>query len=248
MQAHDLSGRVAFVTGGAQGIGGAITQRLAEAGAAVAINYRRSEQAAQELVEAVRAAGGTALALRGDVGEPDDVAAMVATIAAELGDITLLVNNAAYTRLLTTAELTIERWRLLMRTNLDAAFLTTWAVKDGMARAGGGSIVNISSGAGLRAERNMLAYGTSKAALNHFTKGCALELASEGIRVNAVAAGFVMTDRALTIPEEAREGLARSIPLGRAGTPREIADVVHFLLSDVASYVTGEVLGVAGGH
>lgn len=244
----EFTGRVAFVTGGAQGIGRAITDRLAEAGAAVAINYRRSEKEALDAVEKIRNAGGLALALRGDVGDPDDVQTMVDTISAELGDITLLVNNAAYTRLLATSELTIARWRTMIQTNLDSAFLTTWAVKDAMAKAGGGSIVNISSGAGLHPERNMLAYGTSKAALNYFTQGCGLELASAGIRVNALAVGFVMTERALTVPEESRIALVAGIPLGRAGTPREIADVVHFLLSDAASYITGEVIRVDGGH
>lgn len=241
----ELAGRVAFVTGGAQGIGRAISERLASSGAAVAVNYRRSEQAAKELVERIRAAGGSALAVAGDVGDPDDVQRMAETITAELGTPTLLVNNAAYTRVLSVDELTIERWRLLMRTNLDSAFLTTWALKEGMARAGGGAIVNISSASGVRPERGMIAYGTSKAALNHFTRCCGLELAAQCIRVNAMAVGFVMTDRAHTLSEEQRDALSSR---GRPGMPEEIAEVVQFLLSDRASYISGEVVNVDGGH
>jgi 3-oxoacyl-[acyl-carrier protein] reductase len=244
----DLTGRVALVTGASRGIGRAICLRLAAAGADIAVNCRSRLDEAEETADAVRRAGRRAVTVPGDVSDPAVVDGIVREVADSLGPITLLVNNAAYTRLLRTSELTYERWERMIRTNLNGPFLTTWAVKDAMAAAGGGAIVNISSLAGSRPERDMLAYGTSKAALDHFTRGCGVELAEVGIRVNALAVGLVLTERADTLPPEQLAQMASTIPLGRGGTPEEIAEVVHFLLSDAASYVTGEVVVVAGGR
>jgi NAD(P)-dependent dehydrogenase (short-subunit alcohol dehydrogenase family) len=243
-----MQGAVALVTGGARGIGAAICERLGAEGARIAVNYRRDRDAALATLARVREAGGDGIVVAGDVGDAESLARVVATARAELGPIALLVNNAAYTRLLSVDELTLERWQRLFRTNVEAAYLATWAVKDDMVALGGGAVVNISSVDGARARPETLAYGASKAALNHFTKGAALALAGHGIRVNAVAPGLVWTDRAhQTIPADQRETLTAGIPMKRGAAPGEIAEVVWFLLSDQASYVTGEVVTVAGG-
>lgn len=160
----------------------------------------------------------------------------------------LLVNNAAYSRLLDVVELTPQRWDLLFRANAGGPYLTTWAVKDEMAEAGGGAIVNISSISGVSANPSTIAYSATKAALNNFTRGCALAFAKNGIRVNAVAPGLVLTEQSETVTAEQRAAMVGTIPLGRGAAPQEIASVVRFLLSDEASYITGETLVVAGGR
>src|SRR5207302_1940871 len=139
----------------------------------------------------IRAAGSDGIVVQGDVGDPDSLPGVVKTTRDKLGPITLLVNNAAYTRLLSVDELSLERWRRLFQTNVEAAFVATWAVKDDMAAAGGGAIVNVSSLDGIQARPETLAYAASQAALNHFTRGAALALVSHGIRINAVAPGLV---------------------------------------------------------
>lgn len=243
-----LQGRVALVTGGARGIGAAICARLGAEGARVAVNCRQDREAAESTLAEVRAAGGTGITVQGDVGDVDALDNVLAVTRAELGPITLLVNNAAYTRLLSVDELDLERWRRLFRTNVESAFLTTWAVRDDMAANGGGAIVNISSLDGVQARAETLAYGASKAALNHLTRGAALALADKGIRVNAVAPGLVLTDRATTLP---RPRSARWSPASRSGVARNhrrSRGSCGFLLSEDASYITGEVITVAGGR
>jgi 3-oxoacyl-[acyl-carrier protein] reductase len=243
----EFAGRTALVTGGGRGIGRAVCVELARLGANVAINYRRDQDAAEETAAEVRAAGREAVTMRTDMGDPAEVESMVAVAREKLGPITLLVNNAAYTHLLSHDQLTFHRWQRFMSTNLNGPFLTTWAAKDDMAAAGGGAVVNISSLGGIRGRPDMIGYGTSKAALNHFTRTAGMALAPLGIRVNAVAAGVIATPRADTLDAETRESVTRDIPMGREGTPEEIASAVRFLLSAESSYITGEVLVVAGG-
>jgi len=244
---REFDGRTALVTGGARGIGRAVSESLGQAGAKVMVNYRRDRAAAEETARRIRDAGGEAATCRADMGDPDEVHDLVDRTRKELGPITLLVNNAAYTHLLTHDELTFDRWRRFMRTNVDGPFLTTWAARDDMVEAGGGAVVNVSSMGGIRGRADMIGYGTSKAALNHFTRTAGMALAPLGIRVNAVAAGVVATPRAETIDSALRARLARDIPLGREGTAEEIASVVCFLRSSAAAYVTGEVVVAAGG-
>jgi 3-oxoacyl-[acyl-carrier protein] reductase len=242
-----LEGRVALVTGGARGIGRAICEVLAREGVSVMVNYRNGAEAAEETAEAVRAHGVQAATCQADMGSPDGVAALIDATRQLLGPITLLVNNAAYTHLLTHEQLTFARWQRFMRTNVDGPFLTTWAAKEDMAAHGGGAVVNISSLGGIKGRPDMIGYGTSKAALNQFTRTSAMALAPLGIRVNAIAAGVVATPRAETISPELRAQITADIPLGREGSPEEIASVARFLLSPESSYVTGEVIVASGG-
>ncbi|WP_181779583.1 SDR family NAD(P)-dependent oxidoreductase [Pseudonocardia pini] len=244
---QDFDGRTALVTGGARGIGRAVSESLGRAGAKVMVNYRSDHEAAEETARRIREAGGEAVTRQADMGDPDAVRDLVDHTRKELGPVTLLVNNAAYTHLLTHEQLTFARWQRFLRTNVDGPFLTTWAAKDDMAEAGGGAIVNVSSLSGSRARPDMIGYGTSKAALNQFTRTAGMALAPLGIRVNAVAAGMVATPRAETVDPDLRARMTRDIPLGREGTPEEIAAVVDFLLSPAAAYVTGEVVVAAGG-
>jgi NAD(P)-dependent dehydrogenase (short-subunit alcohol dehydrogenase family) len=243
----EFTGKVALVTGGARGIGRAVCEMLAREGAHVAVNYRNQADAAEETAAYVREHGGKAITVPADMGEPEQVEQLIATTRSELGPIGLLVNNAAYTRLLSHDELNWERWRRFMSTNLDGPFQTMWAAKQDMVAAGGGTIVNISSLGGSRARADMIGYGASKAGLNQLTAAAGMALAPLNIRVNAIAAGIVATPRELTISEELRAEMRAGIPMGRPASPEEIANVVRFLLSDESSFITGEVIVAAGG-
>jgi NAD(P)-dependent dehydrogenase (short-subunit alcohol dehydrogenase family) len=243
-----LRGKVALVTGGGKGIGRAICLALADEGADVAVNFRSDEQAAREVADRIVAGGSRSMVFGGDVGDSDVAERLVAAVRDELGPIDLLVNNAGYSRLIPPDQLDLRLWRRIYRTNVDAPFVLTWLVKDDMAARGGGAVVNISSTSARRPDPLMIPYGGSKAALDYFTASAAIALAPEGIRVNAVAPGFTRTPRVDTVDPAVQQQMLAKVPMGRMGEPDEIAAVVLFLLSDEASYVTGQTVGVAGGQ
>ena len=244
----EFDGRHALVTGGGRGIGRATCLQLAAGGADVSFSYRREQSSADELVAEIEALGRRALAVRADMGVADEVRALLDSARDALGPITLLVNNAAYTHLMPTDDLTFERFRRFIATNVEAPYITTWAVRPDMLAAGRGAIVNVSSLSATSPNPQMVGYSTSKGALNSFGRVCARAFAHENIRVNTVVPGLVLTPRSETVEPELMKQFTASIPLGRGGQAEEIAEAIVFMLSDRASYITGEELVVAGGQ
>jgi NAD(P)-dependent dehydrogenase (short-subunit alcohol dehydrogenase family) len=240
------SPRVALITGAARGIGLAIARWFDARDWRVALLDIDREQLQRTFSQWSRP--DRALALHADVSDPDQVADAVRKIDASFGRIDALVNNAGVALFKPILQTRFDEWRRVMATNLDGAFLCTQAVAPLMLSGGGGSIVHIASISGLRASTLRVAYGTSKAALLHLMRQQAAELGAQGIRVNAVAPGPVETAMAQQVhTPEIRSGYHAAIPLGRYGTPHEIAEAVGFLCSDAAAYVNGQVLAVDGG-
>lgn len=243
-----LAGRVALVTGGGQGIGAATAIALAREGADVAFSYRRDAEAAAATIAAIESHGGRSFAVQADMGDAAQVLDMVERSRAALGPITLLVNNAAYTHLMAVDDLTPDRMRRFLATNVEAPYLATWAVRADMRAAGGGAVVNVSSLSATSPSPMMVGYSTSKGGLNSFGHAAAVALADEGIRVNTVAPGLIMTPRGGTVDPDTMATFVSGIPMQRGGEPSEVAEVIVFLLSDEASYVTGAEIAVAGGE
>ena len=243
----DLSGRSAVVTGGSRGIGRAIVLRLAEQGADVAFSYRGNEAAAKDTASSVEALGRKALAVQADVSQPESADALVKAALEAFGKVDILVNNAGITRDDLIMRMSIEAWRDVLETNLFGAFYCIKAVTRPMLRARAGRIVNITSVSGQAGQTGQANYSSAKAGLIGLTKATARELASRGITCNAVAPGFVLTELTHDLAQEWQDRITEQTPLGRFGTPEEIANAVAFLASDEAAYITGQVLGVDGG-
>ena len=239
--------RVALVTGGSRGIGRAIAQLLATQGHRVALNYTTNEVAANAAVEAIAAAGGSAIAVQADVGDPDSVTAMFATVDERLGSVEILVNNAGITRDALVLRMGVEAWDEVIETNLRSVYLVSKAALRGMVRARWGRIVSISSVSGVAGNPGQANYAASKAGIIGFTKSVAREVGSRGITVNAVAPGFIETDMTNALGDEITTAVRERIALGRLGQPEEVAAAVGYLASDDASYVTGHTLVVDGG-
>jgi 3-oxoacyl-[acyl-carrier protein] reductase len=243
----ELDGRIALVTGGSRGIGAAICEELASAGAEVVVNYASNAGAAGEVCDRIAGAGGTAHAVQGDIGTAEGAAALVDHVEAEIGPIAALVNNAGITRDDLIMRLSEEAWREVIDTNLGGAFFTCRAVARPMMKRRSGAIVNMSSIVGVHGNAGQTNYAASKAGLLGLTKSLAKELGSRGIRVNAIAPGYIATELTDALPDAAREAILSATPLGRLGEPSDVARAVRFLVSDAAAFVTGDVLAVDGG-
>jgi len=243
----DLSGKTALVSGASRGIGRAIAVELARAGAAVVVNYRTGAEAAEAVVGEIEAVGGRATAVQADVSAAADVERLVKASTDAYGSLDILVNNAGITRDNLLLRMKDEEWEAVLSTNLRAAYLLTKAVLRPMMRARWGRIVSITSVVGLTGNAGQANYSAAKAGLIGFTRSVAREMAARGITANAVAPGFIETDMVAGLSAELRESVLRQIPLGRLGNPRDVAQVVAFLASDAAAYVTGQTIAVDGG-
>ena len=244
----DLAGRVTLVTGGSRGIGRAISLELARAGARVAVNYAARSDAAEEVVAAIRADGGEAVALQGDVADPEQAAALVdAAEAAFEDDLWNVVCNAGITRDNLMARIGEDDWRAVIDTNLGGTFYVCKAASRKLLRKRRGAIVTMSSVVGVHGNPGQTNYAASKGGVIALTKALAKEVGSRGIRVNCIAPGYITTELTDVLPEAAREAILGATPLQRLGDPDDVARVVRFLLSDDAAYVTGAVIPVDGG-
>lgn len=239
----ELDDQVAIVTGGSRGIGRAIAEELSRAGCAVAVVARDGDRAASVAKELPGRGSGFAC----DVASSQACQELVQAVEASLGPVAILVNNAGVTRDNVLPRLRDEDWDVVMETNLRGAFHMVRAVARGMMKRRGGRIINIASVVGLTGNRGQANYAASKAGLIGLTKSIAQELASRGVLANVVAPGFIDTDMTSALAEEARAVLFERIPLGRLGTPSDVAGVVRFLAGPAAAYITGQVLVVDGG-
>jgi 3-oxoacyl-[acyl-carrier protein] reductase len=239
----DLTGRVALVTGASRGIGREIAKALAGAGAKVAC-VATNEELLKSLVAEI---GGGAIALKCDISKPAEVETTVETAAKELGGLDILVNNAGVTRDNLLLRIKEEDWDTVLDTNLKGPFLFIKAAGRFLMRSKAGRVINISSVAGVLGNAGQANYSASKGGLISLTKTAARELGSRGVCVNAVAPGFINTDMAAKVDPKVIEGVVQSLPLKRMGEAKEIAASVLFLASDLAGYITGQVLGVDGG-
>lgn len=243
-----LEGKIAVVTGASRGIGRAIAEDMAANGAALIVNYNASTAAAEEVVEGIEKRGGTAAAVQADVSDFAASQQLIKTTLDTYGQIDILVNNAGTTRDTLLLMMKEEQWDIVLNTNLKSVFNCCKAAARPMVRRKmGGRIINISSVSGIVGQPGQANYAASKAGIIGFTKSLAKELGSRSITVNAVAPGFVLTDLTADLSDDLVQKVLQYIPLGRWGELDEIANVVTFLASDKASYITGEVIQVDGG-
>ena len=242
-----MSTRVALVTGGTGGIGTAICKKLADMGHKVATNYRNEEKA-RAWQDKMKAEGYDFTLVKGDVGTPEEAAAMVKQVEEKLGPVEILVNNAGITRDGTFHKMSADQWGDVINTNLNSVFNVTRPVIDGMRERKWGRIIQISSINGLTGQYGQANYAAAKAGMHGFTISLARENAKLGITVNTVSPGYVATDMVMAVPEEVRAKIAADIPTGRLGKPEEIAYAVGFLVDEQAAWITGSNLDINGGH
>ncbi|MEO1149067.1 MAG: 3-oxoacyl-[acyl-carrier-protein] reductase [Cyanobacteria bacterium J06638_22] len=240
-----LEGKTALVTGASRGIGKAIALALAAVGAKVAVNYARSAEAAEAVVNDIAEMGGEAIALKADVSQAGDVDVMVAAVMDKWGQIDVLVNNAGITRDTLLLRMKPEDWQAVIDLNLTGVFLCTRAVSKIMLKQRSGRIINISSVVGEMGNAGQANYSAAKAGVIGFTKAIAKEVAPRGITANAVAPGFITTDMTHGVKAD---DILKLIPLGKFGQPEDVAGLVRFLAADpAAAYITGQVMNVDGG-
>ena len=242
-----LTGKVAIVTGASRGIGRAIAQTLAAAGATVILNYNGSAEAAEQTATDIRSTGGSAETVKCNVAEDAESAAFVKTVLDKYGRVDILVNNAGITRDNLIVRMTDEEFDAVLDTNLKGAFHMIKHLTRTFMKQRYGKIINISSVSGIIGNAGQANYAASKAGLIGLTKSVARELASRNICVNAVAPGFIRTDMTDKLPENVRENAVKTIPLGKMGSPEDVAQAVLFLAGEASDYITGQVLCVDGG-
>jgi 3-oxoacyl-[acyl-carrier protein] reductase len=242
-----LDGKVTIVTGASRGIGRSVAIELAKQGAKVVINYAGNNAAAEEVKSQIIAAGGQAIVIKADVGDVEAVDAMVKETIDTFGKIDILVNNAGITRDNLLMRMKEEDWDAVMNINLKGVFVCTKAISRIMMKQRAGKIINMTSVVGLMGNAGQANYAAAKAGVIGFTKSMAKELASRGITVNAIAPGFISTDMTAVLSEQVKKELAEKIPVGRLGSPEDVAAAVAFLASDSANYITGQTLNVDGG-
>jgi 3-oxoacyl-[acyl-carrier protein] reductase len=242
-----LSGRVAFVTGASQGIGRACALKLATMGTTVAVAARNQEKLNQLVDEITAAAAGKAVAFALDVTDEEQIKSTIKAAIAQFGKIDILVNNAGITRDQLVMRMKRADWDAVLQTNLTSAYLCTQQVTSSMLKQRWGRIINIASVFGQMGQAGQANYAASKAGLIGLTMAIARELGSRNITCNAVAPGFIETAMTEALGDEFKQNAAKQIPLGRVGSPADVASAVAFLASDEASYITGHVLNVNGG-
>lgn len=243
----ELTGKNAVVTGGSRGIGRAIALELARQGANVAINYTSNKELAETVVKKVEEYNVKAIAIKADVSNGDEVNNMMKSIKEAFGSIDILVNNAGITKDTLLMRMKIEDWEKVIDINLKGTFLCTKAVTRDMMKQKYGKIVNMASVVGITGNAGQANYSASKAGIIGFTKSVAKELASKNININAIAPGFIQTDMTDKLSDSIKEEMLNTIPIKRYGKPQDIANVVTFLCSEKASYITGQVIHVDGG-
>ena len=241
-----LEGKVALVTGATRGIGKAIALLFAQHGADVAFTFRSSTAAAEEITKELEACGVRAKAFASDAASFDNAHEVVKQVVAEFGRIDVLVNNAGITKDGLMMRMSEQQWDDVINNNLKSAFNFTHAVTPIMAKQRSGSIINMSSVVGVSGNAGQCNYSASKAGMIGLAKSIAKEMGPRGIRANAIAPGFIITDMTNQLPEEIRDAWAQQIPMRRGGTPEDVAKVALFLASDLSSYVSGQVINCCG--
>ncbi len=242
-----LKGRTALVTGSSRGLGRAIALTLADEGADVAVNYVRSKSEAEDVANAIRVKGRRTVVCQADVSDYNQVTAMKQSVDEALGPIDILVNNAGVISDKTFVKMDFAQWQRVLSVNLDGTFYCSKVFIEGMLAKGWGRIVNMTAFTGQAGNFGQANYAAATAGIMAFTKSLAKELASKGITVNAVAAGFAETDMVRTIPERVLKRLIDQIPMKRLGRPEEVARAVIFLVSPDGDYITGQEISVNGG-
>ncbi len=243
----NLEGAVVVVTGAGRGMGRAIAEELGSAGAKLVVNYSRSKEPAEEVVQKLsRNGGGEAVAIGADVSKPDEAKKLIEETLERFGRIDVLVNNAGITVDKTMKKLTTDDWEKVIQVDLNSSYYTVKAALSQFIEQQSGTIINISSFVGQAGNFGQTNYAAAKAGMIGFTKSAAQELARYNVTVNAICPGFIETDMFSAVPEEVKDRIRASIPLGRIGEPHEVARAVRFLVED-GSYITGQTININGG-